>query len=157
MIEFDNNGNPKPLGLTDLELDDFKSVFVEKFNGSETREEIFDSYSEYITDFQNEIVKDFKNWINGSFTTTKKNPNDIDIVNLVDHSEDLNSKTESLVKFLTQGGSKDNYLVDSYFVPIYPKDDPRYAQTEHWINYWQTWFGKDRQGREKGIIQLSFS
>lgn len=157
MINFDRNGNPQPLGVTELHVADFKLVFVDNFDKSETRSKIFESYSTYIGDFQKEIVHNFINWVNGSYTTTKENPNDIDIVNLIEHDDNLNSKSHLLEKFLTKGGSKDTYLVDGYFVPVYPDNDPRFQITEHWRNYWLNWFGKDRQGKQKGIIQLSFS
>ncbi len=156
MIDFDRNGNPTPVGLIGLTTADFKVVFVDNFGKSETRNVIFNSYNQFILDFQNEVAQEFKNWINGSFTTTKENPNDIDIVSVVNHTDELNSKTHLLNKFLTQGGSKDQYLVDGYFIPLYPETDPRYVLTQYWMNYWLNWFGMDRQGRPKGIIQLSF-
>jgi hypothetical protein len=157
MIEFDIYGNPQPPGLTEMDKKDFKTVFVDNFQNSQTRQSIYKKYNQFITDFQTEIVQEFKNWVNGSYTTRKENPNDIDIVSLVMYSDDLNTKYHLLKKFLTIGGSKEQYLVDGYVIQIYPEDDPRYKYTQEWINYWIKWFGMDRQGRPKGIIQLSFS
>lgn len=157
MIEFDKYGNPLPLGLTEMDKGDFKTVFVDNFQNSQTRQTIYDNYNQFIVDFQTEIVQEFKNWVNGSYTTRKENPNDIDVVSLVIHSDQLNAKSHLLIKFLTNGGSKEQYLVDGYFIPMYPENDPRYTITQYWINYWSNWFGMDRQGRPKGIIQLSFS
>jgi len=157
MIEFDGYGNPKPYELIEMEMADFKTVFVDRFQNSQTRQTIFEKYNQFITDFRTEIVQEFKNWVNGSYTTIKENPNDIDIVSLVMYSDDLNTKYHLLKKFLTEGGSKKQYLVDGYFIPLYPENDPRYTITQYWINYWTNWFGMDRQGRPKGIIQLSFS
>jgi hypothetical protein len=157
MIEFDKYGNPMPPELIDMTIEEFKTIFVDKFKNSQSRKKIFDKYNKYTLDFQTEIVQEFINWINGSYTTTKENPNDIDIVSLVVYSDELNLKMHLLKKFLTVGGSKIKYLVDGYFIPIYPENDPRYTITQNWINYWTNWFGKDRQGRPKGIIKLSIS
>lgn len=157
MIEFDKYGNPIPLGLIDMTTADFKTVFVDNFQNSQTRLTILENYNQFVSDFQTEIVQEFKNWVNGSYTTRKENPNDIDIVSVVIHTDELNSKSHLLIKFLTNGGSKEQYLVDGYFIPMYPENDPRYTITQYWINYWTNWFGMDRQGRPKGIIQLSFS
>ena len=155
MITFDNKGNPQPEGLLNYPYADFKVTFVDNFGNSQTRQHIFSNYERYLNDLKTEIVKTFNNWVNGSFTTTKINPNDIDVVNIVTHSEELNKNYHLLTKFLTQGGSKESYLVDGYFVPVYPSDDPRSAITEQYLSYWKRWFGHDRDNNPKALIELS--
>lgn len=157
MITFDKNGNPQPEGIQEFQFSEFKTIFVENFNNSISRKLIFEKYEEYISDFKNQIGNEFKNWVNGSYTTTKIEPNDIDIVNIVEHTEELNNKFDELQEFLTVGGSKEKYKVDGYFVPIYPIDDPRFAFTEQNLKYWANWFGHDRQNRPKALIELSFA
>lgn len=155
MITFDKNGNPQPEGILNYPYSEFKVTFVDNFGHSKSRQLIFENYERYLSDFKLEIVSTFRNWVNGSFTTTKADPNDIDIVNIVNHSEELNQNTHLLAKFLTQGGSKDSYFVDGYFVPVYPTDDPRFAITEQSLTYWTHWFGHDRENRPKALIELS--
>lgn len=156
MITFDINGNPQPFGIVKILLSDFKSIYVDAFTTSSTRQSIYFKWQDYIEHFKNQICSEFKQWVNGSYTTNKIDPNDIDLVNLVEYTDDLNSKAHLIVNFLTQGGSKDKYKVDGYFVQIYSTDDPRYSLTEHWLNYWKDWFGHDRERREKGIPEISF-
>lgn len=155
MITFDKNGNPQPEGIVEYPFEEFKVTFVDNFGHSKSRKVIFDNYEKYLSDFKTEIDSTFKNWVNGSFTTTKINPNDIDVVNIVNHSEEINQNTHLLAKFLTQGGSKDRYYVDGYFVPVYPPNDPRFAITEQFLTYWACWFGHDRENRAKALIELS--
>lgn len=156
MIEFNEYGNPQPPGILESSFAEFQSTFVENFNHSQTRRVIFDSYESYVNDFKSEVSSAFRNWIDGSYTTTKLDPNDINLVNIVAYSDELNQKDQIIAKFLTHGGSKERYSVDGYFIQVYPTDDPRYAITQHWLDYWLNWFGHDRQKRQKALIELSF-
>jgi hypothetical protein len=157
MIKFDKNGNPQPPGITNIPIADFKLVFVDSFGNSKTRTIIFEKYESYISDFKNIIHQEFNHWVNGSYTTKKKDPNDIDIVKMVEFNEDVNSKQSELRSFLTVGGSKEKYLVDGYFIPIYAKDDPRYVITEQGLNHWAQFFGHDRENRAKTLFELSYN
>ncbi|HRH59485.1 MAG TPA: hypothetical protein PL045_02895 [Chitinophagaceae bacterium] len=145
MITFDRKGNPKPAGIVKTTLSDFKSFFVDAFHSSVTRLIIYDKWQDYISDFKREISPAFTQWINGSYTTNKINPNDIDLVNLVEYTEELNDNS-ALLNFLTVGSSKRLYKVDGYLVPIYEEEDPRHSLTKQQLNYWKNWFGHDRQG-----------
>ena len=49
----------------------------------------------------------------------------------------------------------DEYGLDIYLIPLYPKDDERYEVTLYLLNYWKSIFSKDRQGKPKGIIKLT--
>lgn len=157
MVEFDKNGNPQPPGIVNINFADFKVVFVDSFNNSKTRNIIFENYENYISDFKDKITSQFEHWINGSYTTKKDNPNDIDLVNIVSVSENLNSKQNEMRSFLTVGGSKDKYMVDGYFIPVYEKTDPRYQITEHWLNHWADFFGHDRLRRPKTLFEITYS
>lgn len=157
MIKFDKHGNPQPPGIVNIPLADFKLVFVDEFGTSKTRNVIFEKYQGYVTDFKSQINNEFDHWLNGSYSTTKENPNDIDLVNIVKFSEDLNSKQNELRSFLSVGGSKEKYLVDGYFIPVYAKDDPRYVITEHWLKHWAKFFGRDRNDRQKTLFEVTFN
>jgi hypothetical protein len=155
-IRFDDRGNIYPYKLIALELMIFQEKFVISFDGSSTRQKIYENYLVYIIDFHKEIVDVWQQWIDGSFITDKKDPNDIDLVNFID-SYAFSSKGAELIKFLTKYGSKDKYKVDGYCVPVYPSDDERYELTYRYMKYWEKWFGHDRSNNPKGIIQLYFN
>lgn len=157
MINFDNNGNPQPPGIVNIPYADFELVFVDNFGNSKTRKVIFENYENYVSDFKSKIYQEFNHWVNGSYTTTKENPNDIDIVKMVEFNDQVNSKQSELRSFLTVGGSKQKYLVDGYFIPVYEKNDPRFKITEDWMNHWAQFFGHDRLNRPKTLFELSFS
>ncbi|MFA9370116.1 MAG: hypothetical protein ACERIH_00190 [Labilibaculum antarcticum] len=155
-ILFDEHGNPQPEGIRPIPFKDFKTAFVDDFETSETRPRIFDGYESYVYDFKTNISPSFQHWMNGSYTTNKENPNDIDLVNIVPFSDDLNLKGTALMAFITKGTSKENYMVDGYLVPVYPDDDPRAEFTKNQLAYWEDFFGSDRNGRTKTLFELKF-
>lgn len=152
MLSFDSNGNPQPPGLLPMNFMDFEDVFVSNYPHSVTRASIFQGYKAYIADMQAQITPQFNQWVNGSFTTTKVDPNDIDIVNVIDVATIAAS---SVFPFTTKGGSKANYDVDGYYIPVYHVSDPRYSLTKQSVEYWLKWFGTDRSGNPKALIELS--
>lgn len=156
MIKFDKHGNPTPPGIIDITIEEFESEFVVKFTNSKTRKEIFEKYNSYISDFRKEICTNYNHWINGSYTTKKENPNDIDLAFFFEWTDEMNAKAEAIKPFCFEGGSKKKYLVDGYFVPVYPRDDPRYTVTEEWMKYWKNQFGYDRTHRPKAIFNINF-
>jgi hypothetical protein len=155
-FNFDNNGNIFPYSIINISLEKFKEEFVIGFSSSKTRANIFNGYTNYLKDFHNAIGSSWTQWIDGSFTTNKIDPSDVDLVNLVDINI-LNSKVPEVRRFLTKYGSKKNYVVDGYIIPIADVNDKRYPATEAAIKYWKTWFGKDRASNPKGLIEIEIN
>ncbi len=167
-VDFDNNGNPVPYDIIKLSIIEFKDSFVSNFNNSQKRILLFENYKKYIKDFYNDILKGndlWIHWIDGSYTTNKANPNDIDLVNIV-HSDIIkrnNITDKELEKFLTskngscQNDSKSFYSIDAYIVLIYEQPDERNVYYKAIIDYWKKWFGHDRNQNPKGIVEISIS
>lgn len=84
-LKFDIRGNLRPYEKIELTLDEFKENFVEPFEKTSSRHEIFENYIRYVEEFKEEITPKFKQWIDGSFVTNKISPRDIDIVNIVNY------------------------------------------------------------------------
>lgn len=152
---FDVEGNVYPRQVIDITAQTIKERFVEAFPESKTRSNIFSGYLRYVGDFSRDVGPAWGQWVNGSFTTTKVNPNDIDLVNLVGAGE-VNRAGAKFRKFLTEHGSKETYLVDGYFIPCYPEGDERSAITRKRVAYWLKHFGHDRRDRPKGLLQVRF-
>ena len=86
-------------------------------------------------------------WINGSFISTKINPRDIDLVNLIDYK--LVSTYETELKRFTTSLGKEEYGVDGYIVKVYPEEHKEYTRMESTLIYWQNWFSTSRRNRSK--------
>ena len=155
-MESKNGKEPRPPRLEPLGLAEFERKYVSDYPHSVSRAKIFSKYRQYLRDFRGTVGVSFTQWINGSFTTTKPDPSDIDVVNLVDSTSAAAHETK-LRSFLTVGGSLNVYRVDGYLVQVYPTDDPRYYVTQMSLNYWASWFGFDLQGNEKIVVELLIS
>lgn len=151
---FDRYGNLAPYTLILIDdLFDFEKLFVSNFDQSTTRQPIFTGLLEYLGDMgvlltELEYKGTWKVWLNGSFTTKKLNPNDVDLLNVFDNDalfEQYKSRFESMFA----NNAEVRYGVDAYFLLT-----DNSAKSADLANYWRQQFGTDRNGRAKGIISL---
>jgi len=154
---FDQNGN-LPVGFIRPTIEEFKERFVIGFENSVTRTDIFYRYLNYCNRMGYlEVV--VKQWVDGSYSTNKENPNDIDLVTHIDALKANESAElhEDLTKLLDNAHCKSQYRCDVYVIPIYPKELPdEYRIYKKSEKYWSKWFGHDREGNPKGIIEFNF-
>ncbi|MDR0912244.1 MAG: hypothetical protein LBM96_06560 [Methanobrevibacter sp.] len=168
-----------PNGCYTCSIDEFKEIFVHDFKDSESRKSRFDGFVKYTEYLKLVIKKELTYLINGSFTTKKINPLDIDFVIVFDLST-LNSaeycfaqneatkqveknivRHENLKKVKEQiMDIKDVYCCDWY--PIYKttKDDPLYddylADKEYWLDLFKhSKKNSKKTEHEKGIIKIT--
>ena len=160
-LNFDLRGNLKPYDKIELDYDQFRDFFIDKFELSETRLEIFENYKRYIKDFQHEITPSFTQWINGSFVSNKMNPRDIDFVTLIDFK--IYEENEKLIesKFRKYGAKNHYERIDAYCVKIYPEDHKKSSISKYDLVYWRNWFSETKKNRAKkkfpkGFIELKF-
>lgn len=169
---FDEYGNFKA-GIHKICLPELEESFVSQFPSSSRRREIFDNFKAF---FDLPIIKRYnrmfsKIWIDGSFSTNKLNPNDIDgiiFLKLNSVSEDLPTVDEFMqlyrtgLKALGQNYDFDFYLV--YDINRIPENDEE-CSTEYQdfrrgidynTKYWMGQFCFDRDQRPKGIFEIEF-
>ena len=157
--EFEDNGQ-LPSGFIQPRLSSFAKRFVEDCPESDTREMIFKGYIKFCLKLFSLNVANLQ-WVNGSFTTNKVNPNDIDFVTHVDVVK-LNSSGEQanrlLQKLNDRQRAKAECKCDAYFIPIYQPEFPElYADTMKNIEYWSKWFAHDRKNNPKGLIEFDLT
>jgi hypothetical protein len=144
-------------GIHLCNIDAFKEKFVDSFSGSNRirRKIIFDKFLKFLKKYQQIDIID-KIWINGSYTTLKEDPSDMDIVihyyRKFYDSEKRNNK--SVNDLLKHNQIFDNYECDAFFVPIYPKNNEKYKIIIESYNSWLDWFTSDKEGNKKGIVEL---
>jgi len=95
--------------------------------------------------------------LDGSYTTAKESPGDIDIaveVPLGDSGQLANLPPDHPIVSLLQGPlTKSAYFCDAYPIYSLPKTDPLHATvTTEAIRYWTKWFGRSRDGAPKGRV-----
>lgn len=155
---FDSNGYLPP-GFQDWTLSQVKCLLVEEFTESRTRKDIFDGYIELVkvlTVFNITVEQ----WLDGSFGTCKKDPNDLDMLTLLDKDfiDNLPDDVKQVLSSIFSGpDTKAKYKCDSYCIPSVPKSHPHYSECLTMKKYWMGQFGFDRNDVPKGIIRVIVS
>lgn len=94
--------------------------------------------------------------LDGSFTTAKPEPGDLDLaVEVVIDREGLQALDSGspLLHLLSGPGAKFDFSCDAYPIFCLPECDPDYERvTRQAIRYWTKWFATDRLGRPKGRV-----
>jgi hypothetical protein len=154
-MTFDQYGNLTPYEVITTDLETAKAVFVEAFATSTNRRDLWVSYEEFLNELHALFRGGFYQWLDGSFTTAKLNPNDIDIVTFVDWK--IYQQHE---KYLTKRQNEwyTQHKIDAYFVMVYPQDHKRFVWFESSRLEWLFLFTTTRKPKkEKGLIQLNFA
>lgn len=152
--EFNGDGN-LPLGDYHPSASSFEARFVSV--PSLSRRDIYDGWGRHRAALAAAGAEaSAKQLLNGSYTTAKQDPGDIDLVVevIVPDSRPASVAARAAVLALLPGpGTKATYGCDAYPIVVVPPTDPNYANvTEKGYAYWLKWFGRDRQGREKGRV-----
>ena len=159
-MEFDPQGNLFPHKVIEIDLEEFEKIFITNFPNSESRNRLFQNYLSYIQKIKDEIDSTFYQWIDGSFVTSKLNPNDIDLVTFINfefYENNLSKLTD-----LQGHNLKKEQNLDCYFVKEYPIEHKNYEIiTKYDSVEWFHLFSKTRVNRNgkrysKGIIQINF-
>ena len=147
-------------GFHEMQINDFKTLFVDSFPESNTRNKIFQGYLSFCEFLSSHGVINYFQWIDGSFCTSKTNPNDIDVVTFISYDE-LNNRSPQQQQELigianNRNLTKLNFNCDSFVVPIPPPTDKDYPNYTNWKMYWRGVWGFDRSDIPKGIVKIVF-
>lgn len=96
--------------------------------------------------------------VNGSFTTTKPEPGDIDVCVLYE-AEILNAmppaQQRQFATAMEHDRAKRDFAIDLYGVAVYNFIHPRFSETTlRNLTYWTRVFGIDRLGRHKSVVAV---
>ncbi|MGP1530292.1 MAG: DUF6932 family protein [Treponema sp.] len=135
-------------GFHKKSLEECKGLLVDPFHGtSDRRPLIYNKFCKFI-DMLRKISVHFEVWIDGSFTTKKQEPDDIDIVIFAEQKEinRLSIQDRNLLSnLLNNAKTRQEYLTDVYFGP---------RDNQNIRSYWRGWYGFTRNEKPKGIIVL---
>lgn len=152
-MNFEASGLLAP-GFHDCSFNEFYETFVAGFSTSQTRTIISDSLVAFSAEiFQFGIPYEF--WVDGSYATTKVNPNDADIILFLQYRDYI-----ILSPMLGAFRQKYRGLLDIYFAcAVSPENEKALSPKDYGIvinhrNYWRGQFGFDRQDNPKGIIRI---
>jgi hypothetical protein len=135
-------------GLHDIGVADLENHFLSSFPRSKTRAVLIEGLNKFIEKLQALDIP-IELWIDGSFTTDKLDPNDVDLVIFASQQDvnQLDSNTTGLLRgLLDRPSSRKKYGCDVLFSV---KESPNQR------SYWRGWYGFDRNENPKGIARIT--
>ena len=138
-----------PVGFHDILIDDMDDIFVLPFANNERRKYLTKRFKDFLEKFS-EIGVAAEIWIDGSYSTHKPAPDDIDVVFLCDEHQvnKVIDKHTLISELFDQKLSKIRYNCDVFLV--------RTNDTEL-IDYWRDWFSFSRDKKPKGIPRINYA
>lgn len=143
-------------GLHEMTIDDFETAFVTPFPYSTTRSNILVGFVKHHNELS-ALLSSFEQFVDGSFTTNKNDPNDVDLLVMADGDliDSLSEDDKNRFAALVNGKeTQKTHLCDAYFLPVYPDSHPQHQNGRAMRKYWMGEFGFDRSDVPKGIVQL---
>jgi hypothetical protein len=148
MIEFNNNGYLPP-GLHNYTHEEFYSQFVDQFAFSQKRPIVYLKSFEWLS-MLSQIAVPVELWLDGSFTTNKINPNDVDVA--IFYNRNLQLTPEQKNNFYQLISCCKGYYCDVLCSTMIDKQSSN-DEINH-RNYLRGQFGYDRKDVPKGIIVM---
>jgi len=144
-------------GFHDVDDDFLKKCCVDDFPQSTRRSMLYCNLIQLLSDLRI-INKQFKCfleiWVDGSFTTEKPEPDDVDVLIVMDYGA-INSVPAMYLpqvdSLLDRSYIKANYHID--LLPLF-KGDPK-SDYENDRMYWRGCFGYDREETPKGLARVT--
>lgn len=138
--------------------EDFEERFV-RVPGSASRERIYAGWNRLRESLlrAGRLVEE-RQLLNGSYTTSKLSPGDLDVavevrLSAAEYQGLIASKSHPVLEHLRGPGSKADYGCDAYPIFVLSPDHPDYeAVSAKSIAYWIRWFGTGRDGTAKGRV-----
>lgn len=152
---FDDNGYLPP-GKHHHTTESMQETFVDDpLMTTPERETIFKGYKSLVSVLQNSNVLP-EQWIGGTFVTTERNPNDVDIVSICCPNQvnlvPVELQDEFACMFQGERTAEINKC-DSYIVLKGHEDHPKNEQFKTIYAYWENQFGHDKEGVKKGFVK----
>lgn len=138
-----------PAGFHDITIDSLEDIFVVPFADNDRRKYLTERFRAFIEKFS-ELGLRAEIWLDGSYSTQKPEPVDMDILIVFDYNE-VNQlpigKKPLLQELFNRELSKIRYSIDLLLLPSNDIDHR---------SYWRGWFGFSRTEQPKGIPRLYY-
>ena len=145
-----------PLGFHSVELAELRQLCVARFPDSISRSNIMTGLESLVLNLNSEGLP-MQIWIDGSFTTEKLNPEDVDLLVCV-KEDDLANATEGQKQIIRRVAETDfmpSHRCDAYVLFEYLEGHPLRDEGEWQRAYWLRQFGYSRQDKPKGLAVLT--
>ena len=152
---FDDVTGYLPPGCYKISIKEFEKCFVCNFPDSIKRPDLFEGYVDFSILMCDEMPSAKKQLINGSFTTNKIDPGDVDLVIVFDSELLTTKEKDKCIILMNNTTIKEGYGCHTFPLVKYPKSKPElYAKYLEKKKYWLNCWGSDREDIPKGIIDI---
>lgn len=136
----------------EMSLDEFEELFAQ----NEIRRDVFNQFMQFAQDMGEIVEEEFVQFIDGSYTTDKEEPNDVDIVTVLPFYPH-GGRMDKLLQFQREGGVDEKYdmKVDSYLLLIYPNNDQRNNNFYSKLNDKLEFYSTDRNPKDIYILRFN--
>ncbi|WP_157788855.1 DUF6932 family protein [Rhodococcus rhodochrous] len=153
-----------PPGRWTCTTDDFKARFVQGLPDAPRRKQIIEDLEEYQRQQQACGLVVTSYWIDGSFTSAKLNPGDIDVTAIIDGA--ASSPTGNAHHWINPGSQWKSIphpdvgrtlLVDGFAVVKVPDGHPAMSDYQQMRGYWDDWWQRCRgtgEAESKGYVEV---
>lgn len=155
-IEFPDGESVLPPGRLQATIDEVRAALVDGFPNSVRRRPLFERWVA-LREAIRRIVEVDSDWLDGSYVTKKEEPNDIDMLTIVDEPaiEALDEASKTLLKGLVARElSRELHECHSFLLVSYPEGHPAHGVYQATRQYWENLFGHDRGGDPKGFLEI---
>lgn len=132
--------------LVPVSLKEIKDVFVTAFAADLKRAQIWAGWMEHRRQMAH-IGLPFTTWVDGSFTTNKTAPGDVDFALLVDGEklDRMRGRPKDAFQLLCDvDHAKANFMCHPQLIPCYRFEHKSFKQTAALLSYWTRVFGADK-------------
>lgn len=139
-------------GFHEKRLEDLQKLCVDAFPASKSRASLLANLREVIARIEHAKIP-MEIWIDGSFLTSKLNPEDIDIVVSVDAKLYNNGTKEqrALLDWIRGHECRYKYNCQARTLMRYPEGHKLYHIYKIELQEWLSWFGYNSRNTPKGI------
>lgn len=158
-IKIDKHGYVTPHKAVSATVEELKETFVDRFPDATERIKIFEGYLK-CCDILVSLIGTHIQWVDGSFTSGKAKPNDIDVLCFVSYDQPKEVFHE-LKSLMTR--SREEFGVDLYVIQMYPVDHSMHRifkiDKVEWINQFTKTrkMGHRKTQYNKGFLELKIS
>lgn len=138
-----------PPGFHTIDLNQLDNLFVTNFESNSKRQILVNQLRNFLDELS-KLNTNFEIWLDGSFTTLKVEPEDIDILivyNIVSLNALSDEKKAIVNSLFNRPLTKIRYNID---ILLCPDDDVNNR------SYWRGWFGYSRSEQPKGIAKFNY-
>jgi hypothetical protein len=154
-VEFPEDSYTLPPGPCAATAEEIKVALVDAFQGSSTREGIFDDWKGLLSALT-DAVPIRKQWIHGSYVTQKLDPGDVDVVSHFDGPtlDAIEASARDEFNRLISGKGPGAPLCDSLALGYYPEGHELRDQYLSLEKLFAEMCSCDRRGNPRGYIDL---